>query len=55
MAKDEYVDVDELEMIEEVHNRIDVLLDLLEEKGVLTKAQYEARLEKFYESKEKSN
>jgi len=53
MAKDkEYIDVEQLDMIEEVHTRLDVLLDLLEEKGVLTKAQYESRLEKFYDASE---
>ena len=53
MVKDkEYIDVEQLDMVEEVHDRIDVLLDLLEEKGIINKKQYDARLEKFYENKE---
>ena len=46
--KKDIIDVDSLEMIEEVHQRLDALLELLEEKGLINEAQYAKKLEEVF-------
>ena len=50
MANEEFEDVTELDLIYEAHDKVDVLIDLLIQKGIITNEEYEAKLEEYYES-----
>lgn len=50
MAQDEKIeDVTELDLIYESHDKVDALIDLLIEKGIITEEEYEAKLASYYE------
>jgi hypothetical protein len=49
--KKDIVDVNQEEIIEEVHERIDALITVLEKKGICTSEEIESELEKIYEKK----
>lgn len=49
--KTEIIDVEETELVEEVHERIDVLISILKEKGILGEKEYENKLKDFLEEK----
>ena len=49
--KEEIHDVEDIELIEEAYDRVDVLVELLEKKGLLTKEEFEASLSKFLDKK----
>lgn len=51
MAKD-FEDVDSIEMIEELHERLDVLITLLEEKKLLKEGEFERKYDEYQEKKE---
>lgn len=51
MAKDETHDVNDIEMIEEAYDRVEVLVKLLVQKGILQKGEYESKLEAFLDTK----
>ena len=44
MASEE-VDVNEVEMVDEVHQRLDALISVLEEKGVLSREEIDQAFE----------
>ena len=49
---EEEYEVTELDLIYEAHDKVDVLLDLLIEKGVITKEEYEKKLQDYLDSME---
>jgi hypothetical protein len=49
--EDEY-EVTELDLIYEAHDKVDVLIDLLIEKGIITKDEYETKLQEYLDSME---
>ena len=52
LAKKDYIDVEDMDVIEEVHTRIDALIKALDKKGVLSEQEYLSELHKLYEKKE---
>ena len=53
MASEEnYEEVTELDLIYESHDKVDALIDLLVEKGVITQEEYEEKLAKVIEANE---
>ena len=48
MAKEE-IDVDTTQLVDEVHVRIDALLELLEEKGLISEAEYVKKIDEVLE------
>ena len=51
MAKDKTIDVKDLELIDEAYDRVDVLIEMLDKKGILSKKEYETKLNKFLDEK----
>ena len=49
MAED-YKEVTELDLLYEAHDKVDVLIDLLIEKGVITQEEYENKFEEYMEA-----
>ena len=49
--EDEY-EVTELDLIYEAHDKVDVLIDLLIEKGIITKDEYETKLQEYLDAME---
>ena len=49
--KKEQIDVDNAEMFQEVHDRVDALIEVLEKKGVLTKEEFDGFYENFMSRK----
>ena len=45
----ENIDLDEMDVIEELHLRIDTLLEILEKKGIMTKKEFEIVFEEKYQ------
>ena len=54
MTKEELKDVDTSQLVEEVHVRIDALLELLEEKGLITEKEYVEKLNTILNKEEES-
>lgn len=54
MGNEKDIEVENIDLIEEVHDRIDVLIEILEKKGILTKEEYEAKYEKYQSEKEEN-
>lgn len=52
MSQEEYEDVTELDLIYEAHDKIDVLIDLLVEKGVISTEEYTEKLEEHFDKLE---
>lgn len=52
MVEENYDEVTELDLIYESHDKVDALIDLLIEKGVITNEEYEARLAQVIEANE---
>lgn len=52
MAKEEIKDVDTPQLVDEVHLRIDALLELLEEKGLITEKEYLEKLDEVLDKQE---
>ena len=52
MAEENYEEVTELDLIYESHDKVDALIDLLIEKGVITQDEYEEKLAKVIEANE---
>ena len=48
----EEIEVDSYDLIEEVHLRIDALLELLEEKGLIKEHEYIKKLDELLEEEE---
>jgi hypothetical protein len=44
MVEENYEDVTELDLIYESHDKVDALIELLIEKGVISQAEYEKKL-----------
>ncbi len=56
MAKDkEIIDVEDIDMIEEAYDRVDLLVSILEKKGILGKGEYDTKLEAFLDKKYDEN
>jgi hypothetical protein len=53
--KDEIVANDSYDLIEEVHTRIDALLELLEEKGLVYEAEMVKKLEEMATKEERNS
>lgn len=51
MADKEFIDVDNTDMVEEVHDRIDALIEVLEKKGIMTKEEFDAKFADFVKRK----
>lgn len=47
MANEETIDVDMTQLVDEVHLRLDALLELLEEKGLISEAEYVKKLDEL--------
>jgi len=47
--EEDFEEVTELDLIYEAHDKIDALIDLLIEKGVISESEYEKKLEEYYE------
>lgn len=47
MANEETTDVDMTQLVDEVHLRLDALLELLEEKGLISEAEYVKKLDEL--------
>jgi hypothetical protein len=50
--EENYEDVTEMDLIFEAHDKLDILIELLIEKGVISKEEYERKLDKYYENME---
>lgn len=48
MANDDY-EVTEMDLIYEAHDKLDVLIELLAEKGVISLEEYNSKLEEYYD------
>lgn len=48
----EDIEVTELDLIYEAHDRVDALLELLIEKGIITEEEYESKLEELLNREE---
>ena len=51
-SKKDREEVDNIELVEEVHDRLDALLYLLEKKGVINEGEYSKELEEIYNKRE---
>lgn len=51
MAKEE-IEVTEMDLIFEAHDRLDAMLELLIEKGVITQKEYEDKLDDIFDRNE---
>ena len=51
MAKEKEYEVNDLDLIEEAYDRIDLLVKILEKKGILGKGEYETKLNDFLDGK----
>lgn len=51
MRRREEIDVDVTELVQEVHDRLDLLITLLDEKGVLAEKEYLMRMQQYLEEK----
>lgn len=49
--KKEYIDVDDTSLVEEVHDRIDVLITMLEKKGIMTREEFDSKYDEFMDKK----
>ncbi len=49
MVEDNFEEVTELDLIYESHDKIDALIDLLIEKGIINEDEYEEKLAQYYE------
>lgn len=49
MVEEEYNDVTELDLLYEAHDKVDVLVDLLIDKGIITQKEYEDKFEAYME------
>lgn len=52
MTNEETIDVDMTQVVDEVHLRLDALLELLEEKGLITEAEYVKKLDELLDFEE---
>lgn len=48
---EEIVDVEDMDLIEEAYDRVEVLVNLLEKKGILQKGEYDNALDNFLDKK----
>jgi polyhydroxyalkanoate synthesis regulator phasin len=55
MAEEDYKEVTELDLLYEAHDKVDVLIDLLIEKGVISQEEYENKFEEYMEEVEKED
>lgn len=49
VKENEDIEVSEMDLIYESHDRIDALIELLVDKGVITQPEFEKKLDKIYE------
>ncbi|MDA3856487.1 MAG: hypothetical protein PF569_09605 [Candidatus Woesearchaeota archaeon] len=54
MTEENYEEVTELDLIYESHDKVDALIDLLIEKGVIGQEEYEERLAQVIEANEEA-
>lgn len=51
MANEDYHEVQDIELVEEAYDRIDLLVSILEKKGILGKGEYEKKLGELLDKK----
>ncbi len=52
VSEEKFEEVSELDLIYEAHDKVDALIDLLIEKGIITEDEYEKKLAEYYEAEE---
>jgi len=52
MTKTEEIEVTEMDLIYDAHDRLDSLLELLIEKKIITQREFEKKLDEMYEKEE---
>jgi len=53
MTKTEEVEVTEMDLIYDAHDRLDALIELLVEKKVITQKEFEKKLDDMYDEEDK--
>lgn len=51
MVKEDIHEVQDIELVEEAYDRIDLLVSILEKKGILGKGEYDAKLADLLDKK----
>ncbi len=55
MAEDNTINVKDLDLIDEAYDRVDVLVEILDKKGIISKKEYETKLNQFLDEKYSKN
>ena len=51
MKEDKTIDVKDIDLIDETYDRVDVLVEMLDKKGIINKKEYETKLNRFLDEK----